>query len=89
MKTVEPKLASGICILIIFNVAFMIELAGGFPLVSEYIKFVCIVTIIMAVIVYIKSDSKYVQENNDNAKALIFGSILGLLLIILTYIFWM
>ena len=86
MKSVNPRLATGIIGIIIFILSFLVEILIRVPLISKYILYVTIFAIVPVFIFYPKFASKYDKNNNDNAKLYILGLSLGIILIILAYI---
>ena len=88
MRSVEPKLAGGICAAIVINISVLIEFVSGFPLFSEHNIYVFIFGSIALTIVYIISAYKYDRDDNDNAKAFVFGLFLILIFLILAYKTW-
>jgi Kef-type K+ transport system membrane component KefB len=85
MKSVEPKIACGICSAVIIILSTLVEMATGFPLISKHTIYVWILSCISTLIIYPIFSSKYDLEDNDDIKIFGFGILLVILYVCLIY----
>ena len=87
IKSVHPRLATGTIALNIFYISGLIQLATGFPLISKYKLFVCIIAIILVLILYPKYNKKYDPNNNENKMKFAFLMLSLFIFIVLSFLF--